>query len=425
MQPVQTPIVQQGSFHIHKYLSFIHYRTGAVHVGDKILAINDILVKNKPVKEVYQMLDFSGDVVKLRLRSVDTRRTKNPSVENPGGLQIPDMSSLHRVSAWAEIFNELDQIVASTPAVEKKVTGAKSEVARNDGRSREISEPHKKTGNEEGEITATVCNEVKSSNDELWEQLDELWERKDSSKKRSVTDVVRDSGISSYADCTKNENTTSCVDTSSGTLKGKSISIRYVVHEKCVNPTQESREKTTQRSYVFLKQDSRGKLTRDDSRSRETCTNGSCETSTQDSLEKPTISLERSPSVASGYETDNSTLRNSANDLPQCGRADTEHFTSVESFDISNDADDKLLISPASKLGTVDSSDVLEMRTFSVQKSEEHGFGFSLMPDKFKQEVYIASVLPGGPCDGMLQPLDKITKVSTWSPLQNRSHFKV
>ena len=413
-------MVKLGAFHLHKYFSFILYRTGAVHVGDRILAINDILVKNKFVKEVYQMLDFSGDVVKLRLQSVDTRRAKNPSVENPGGLEIPDMSCLHRVSAWAEIFNELDQIIASTPSVGKKETEAKSEVAKNDGGSRKISDSRKKSGNEEGEITATVCNEVKSSSDEFWEQFDELWEGEESSKEQSVTNVARTSGVRSYADCTKNECTAPSPDSSSGTLKGKSISIRYVVHEKCVNPTQDSREKTTQSSCVYFTQDSLGKLTRDDCRSRETPTNGSCETSTQNSLEKPTKSLERSPSVASGYETDNSTLRNSANDLPQCGcisQTDTEHFASMDSFDISNDADDKLLNSP-SKLGTVESSDVLETRTFSVQKSDEHGFGFSLMPDKFKQEVYIASVLPGGPCDGMLQPLDKITKVSISSFLQ-------
>lgn len=388
-------------------------------MGDKILAINDILVKNKPVKEVYQMLDFSGDVVKLRLQSVDTRRAKNPSVENPGGLEIPDMSSLHRVSAWAEIFNELDQIVASTPSVGKKETGSKNEVAKSDEGSRKISDSRKKTGNEEGEITASVCNEVKSSNDEFWEQFDELWDGEESSKEQSVTNVVRPSEIRSHADCTKNESTTSSPDSSSGTLKGKSISVRYVVHEKCVNPTQESREKTTQRSCVYFTQDSRGKLTRDDSRSRETSTNGSCEMSTQDSLEKPTKSLERSPSVASGYETDNSTLRT---DCGRISQTDTEHFTSMDSFDISNDADDKLLISP-SKLGTVESSDVLETRTFSVQKSDEHGFGFSLMPDKFKQEVYIASVLPGGPCDGMLQPLDKITKVSNNLQLQLYSYY--
>jgi hypothetical protein len=401
-------------------------RSGAVHVGDRILAINDILVKNKPVKEAYQLLDFSGELVKLRLQSVDTRRAKFPNGEKPPlGLDIPDMTSLHRVSAWAEIFNELDQIVASTPSTAKKGPGADTKAASNDGVSENVA---KKTGNEssESEITATVCNDVESANDEFWEQFDELWEGDGSCKKteQSVTNGVDTSAIRCHAASTKDEETAS-QDPSSGTIKGKSISIRYVVHEKCVNPTQETRERTTQRSCVYFKQDSRGKLTRDDSKSREEPTNGSCTNCTSESRETSTLESpgkltqiakfpERSPSVASGYETDNSTLRSSANDLPHCGRssqADTEFFTSVDSFDISNDADDKLLSSPT-KLANAQSSDVLETRTFSVQKSEEHGFGFSLMPDKFKQEVYIASVLPGGPCEGMLQPLDKITKVS-------------
>ena len=383
------------------------------------------------------MLDFSGELVKLRLQSVDTRRAKNPSVGNTGGLDIPDMSSLHRVSAWAEIFNELDQIVASTPSGAKNEPRAETKTAKNDGASGNVAA---KTGKEsaESEITATVCDEVKSANDEFWEQFGKLCEDEECSGEQteeSVAHTLHSSEIRSYAAPTKNEDTAS-QDSSSGTLKGKSISIRYVVHEKCVNPTQETRERTTQRSCVYFTQDSRGKLTRDDSKSHEfsadddstnesckSCTNGSRGNTThesrvtQESLEKPTQitkSLERSPSVASGYETDNSTLRSSANDLPHCGsssQADTEPFTSMDSFDMSNDADDKLLVSPL-KVGTAEPSNVLETRTFSVQKTEQHGFGFSLMPDKFKQEVYIASVLPSGPCDGMLQPLDKITKVS-------------
>ena len=406
-------------------------RSGAVHVGDRILAINDVLVKNRLVKEAYQMLDFSGEVVKLRLQSVDTRRPKTPSVERPPvGLDIPDMSSLHRVSAWAEIFNELDQIVASTPSAAQKEPEAETKTANGNGVS--VSENvAEKTGKEslESEITASVCSEVKSANDDFWQLFEEVCEDEGSSKRTEPpnTNTVNTSAICSHAASTKNEETSS-QDSSSGTLKGKSISIRYFVHEKCVNPTQDIQEKTTQRSCVYLKQDSRGKLTRDDSKSHElfaddnstnrsctNCTSESREISTEESREKPTLItkfIERSPSVASGYETDNSTLRSSVNDLPHCGRssqADTEHFTSMDSFDISNDADDKLTVS--SSRGVQSSSDVLETRTFSVQKSEQDGFGFSLMPDKFKQEVYIASVLPGGPCDGMLQPLDKITKI--------------
>ncbi|XP_028397997.1 glutamate receptor-interacting protein 1-like isoform X2 [Dendronephthya gigantea] len=427
-------------------------RSGAVHVGDRILAVNDILVKNKPVKEVYQMLDFSGEFVKLRLQSVDTRKTKQPSVETPArGLEIPDMSSLHRVSAWAEIFNELDQIVAvSKPSGAKKEPETKTEAAKNVGITRKIPESNTKTGNEgaESEITATVSEEVKSGNDEFWEQFGELWEsEKNRTEEQTTTNATRTDEIRSFAAPTSNESTDTGIkthDSSSGTLNGKAISIRYVVHEKCVNPAQVTHERTTQRSCVYLRQDSRGKLSCDNpktqfstkpyetstcsdsrNRSRENLTNDSG--SAQESRERKSLvestdespqktrqntgSLERSPSVASGYETD-STLQNSVNDLPHCDqRGDTEPFTSMDSFDISNDADDKLL-PPTTKVGNVDStSDVLETRTFSVEKSGQHGFGFSLMPDKFKQEVYIASVLPGGPCDGMLQPLDKITKI--------------
>lgn len=376
------------------YLS-ISLRSGAVHVKDRILSINDVLVKDEGIKNVYQMLDYSGEVVKLRLQSIDGTRSKKGS----DFLEIPDMTSLHRVSAWAEIFSELDQIVSSsTPAgcEPRKGPANEDETVKDDGTCIEASAGQENTGvvlqrseNESGtaesDITASVCSEVKSGGEDFWEDFDALWE---------MTSV----GEKSKTDCGKNLKTANeskaCLqspsekrsvettfprtgddnkddhDSTSGILKGKSISVRYVVHEKCVNPG------TTENT--------------------------------------PVNSLERSPSVASGYETDCSAqLRGSANDVPLCGRmsrTDTEPFASMDSFDISNDAEDKIPLSARDKL-CAQSPEVFETRVFSVQKSDEHGFGFSLMPDKFKQEVYIASVLPGGPCDGMLQPLDKITKV--------------
>lgn len=404
------------------------YRSGAVHVGDRILAINDVLIKALSVKDVYQMLDFSGEVVKLRLQSVD--QTNQDSTKEKGYKipeipeknlkipEIPDMTSLHRVSAWAEIFNELDQIVASTTPVgdgAHKRPGNKDGAVKDDGTYVNVSDTKYKIQNSqnaeskddvtESQITASVCNEVKSGNEDFWETFDALWEGHVSSTKqdedkesktdcqkkceysgksksdvespaerdKSKTDVVLH-GTAITFPRTGSENTdvkNGDHDSTSGTLKGRSISVRYVVREKCVTPDAQISHKD---------------------------------------------SFERSQSVASGYETDCSTLRSSTNDIVHNGRmsrTETEPFAaSIDSFDISNDADDKLSYSPVVKISSQSPiSEFLETRTFSVQKSTEHGFGFSLMPDKFKQEVYVASVLPGGPCDGLLQPLDKIIKV--------------
>lgn len=381
-------------------------RSGAVHVGDRILAINDVLVKGKTVKSVYQMLDFSGELVKLRLRSINDKRSQSSNEKDPGSLEIPDMSSLHRVSAWAEIFDELDQIVASSKvAGAQKGHGNENEAAKDDGNSVKVSKGmedvvDEKSGKEnemaESEITATVCKQVESENGDFWEHFDALWEEHmssagsekadDDSRSECVKNLAQntESECHTHSASTDDKSETDHIlhraaitlqrsrttdtgakfagnDSRSGTIKGKCISVRYVVREKCMTPAQNSRENT----------------------------------------------LERSSSVASGYETD------SVNDVRQCGRmsrTESEPFASVDSFDISNDADDKLCMGDK-KSPQSPSTDILQTRTFSVRKSGEDGFGFSLMPDKFKQEVYIASVLPGGPCDGMLQPLDKITKI--------------
>ncbi|XP_062854846.1 glutamate receptor-interacting protein 2a isoform X5 [Trichomycterus rosablanca] len=44
------------------------HRTGALHVGDRVLAINTVSLKGKPLSEAIQLLQTSGDVVTLKIQ---------------------------------------------------------------------------------------------------------------------------------------------------------------------------------------------------------------------------------------------------------------------------------------------------------------------------------------------------------------------
>lgn len=43
-------------------------RTGAIHVGDRILAINSISLKGKPLSEAIHLLQMAGETVTLKIK---------------------------------------------------------------------------------------------------------------------------------------------------------------------------------------------------------------------------------------------------------------------------------------------------------------------------------------------------------------------
>ena len=43
------------------------FRTGALHVGDRILAINSISLRGRPLSDAIQMLQEAGDTVTFRI----------------------------------------------------------------------------------------------------------------------------------------------------------------------------------------------------------------------------------------------------------------------------------------------------------------------------------------------------------------------
>lgn len=47
---------------------FASYRTGAIHVGDRILAINSNSLKGKPLSEAISLLQQAGETVTLKIK---------------------------------------------------------------------------------------------------------------------------------------------------------------------------------------------------------------------------------------------------------------------------------------------------------------------------------------------------------------------
>lgn len=55
----------------------IEHRTNAIHVGDRILAINDVSLRGRGLNEAIKLLQASGDEITLKIS-----RTINPPQSN-------------------------------------------------------------------------------------------------------------------------------------------------------------------------------------------------------------------------------------------------------------------------------------------------------------------------------------------------------
>lgn len=56
------------------------FRTGAIHIGDRILAINSSSLKGKPLSEAIHLLQMAGETVTLKIK----KQTDGEWVESHG-----------------------------------------------------------------------------------------------------------------------------------------------------------------------------------------------------------------------------------------------------------------------------------------------------------------------------------------------------
>uniref|UniRef100_A0A3P8WE04 Glutamate receptor interacting protein 2 n=1 Tax=Cynoglossus semilaevis TaxID=244447 RepID=A0A3P8WE04_CYNSE len=68
-------------------------RTGAIHVGDRILAINSVSLKGKPLSEAIHLLQMAGETVTLKIKKqLDSKNLPDDTTENE--LSDPDEDDL-------------------------------------------------------------------------------------------------------------------------------------------------------------------------------------------------------------------------------------------------------------------------------------------------------------------------------------------
>ncbi|XP_008824647.1 glutamate receptor-interacting protein 1, partial [Nannospalax galili] len=63
--------------------------TGAIHVGDRILAINSSSLKGKPLSEAIHLLQMAGETVTLKIK----KQTDAQSTSSPKKFPIPSHAS--------------------------------------------------------------------------------------------------------------------------------------------------------------------------------------------------------------------------------------------------------------------------------------------------------------------------------------------
>uniref|UniRef100_H3A4C0 Glutamate receptor interacting protein 2 n=1 Tax=Latimeria chalumnae TaxID=7897 RepID=H3A4C0_LATCH len=81
-------------------------RTGAIHIGDRILAINNVSLKGKPLSEAIHLLQMAGETVTLKIKKQADRKFSLSFMKKSGGLnelsdpedELPDSQKTSKLS---------------------------------------------------------------------------------------------------------------------------------------------------------------------------------------------------------------------------------------------------------------------------------------------------------------------------------------
>ncbi|XP_069844396.1 glutamate receptor-interacting protein 1 isoform X13 [Dipodomys merriami] len=97
-------------------------RTGAIHIGDRILAINSSSLKGKPLSEAIHLLQMAGETVTLKIK----KQTDAPSASSPKKFPIPshlsDLGDVEEDSSPTQKPGKLSDLYPSTvPSVDSAV----------------------------------------------------------------------------------------------------------------------------------------------------------------------------------------------------------------------------------------------------------------------------------------------------------------
>ena len=85
-------------------------KTGAMHVGDRLLGINDSTTKNKPLSEAIRMLQSAGDFVTLKIArpiAVDTLKAKPSELDDSSKPTTPIPSIDSAMESWDSVGHDV------------------------------------------------------------------------------------------------------------------------------------------------------------------------------------------------------------------------------------------------------------------------------------------------------------------------------
>ncbi|KAM4651670.1 glutamate receptor-interacting protein 2 isoform 2-T2 [Discoglossus pictus] len=82
-------------------------RTGAIHIGDRILAINNVSLKGKPLSEAIHLLQMAGETVTLKIKKQAERvySQKLSDSMNEGSDPEDDLTDSQKTSKLSEIYS--------------------------------------------------------------------------------------------------------------------------------------------------------------------------------------------------------------------------------------------------------------------------------------------------------------------------------
>ncbi|XP_043078380.1 glutamate receptor-interacting protein 2 isoform X2 [Puntigrus tetrazona] len=81
-------------------------RTGAIHVGDRILAINSVSLKGKPLSEAIHLLQMAGESVTLKIKKqTDDDKNKENDLDNDLSDNEDEMTDSQRTNKLSDVYS--------------------------------------------------------------------------------------------------------------------------------------------------------------------------------------------------------------------------------------------------------------------------------------------------------------------------------
>uniref|UniRef100_A0A8C2VDJ5 Glutamate receptor interacting protein 1 n=1 Tax=Chinchilla lanigera TaxID=34839 RepID=A0A8C2VDJ5_CHILA len=97
-------------------------RTGAIHIGDRILAINSSSLKGKPLSEAIHLLQMAGETVTLKIKKQTDAQSASSPKKFPVPSHLSDMGEVEEDSSPAQKPGKLSDMYPSTvPSVDSAV----------------------------------------------------------------------------------------------------------------------------------------------------------------------------------------------------------------------------------------------------------------------------------------------------------------